>query len=120
MLWDLFCRVIDNFGDMGVCWHLASDLGQRGHQVRLWVDDARVLQWMAPQVSWSADADLGLQTGRGQPGVTVCHWADAEALPDAPPLTPGYVVIEAFVFNLPDAFVARIQLAISPLWVSLA
>ena len=119
MLWDLFCRVIDNFGDMGVCWRLASDLGQRGHQVRLWVDDARVLQWMAPQVSWSADADLGLQTGRGQPGVTVCHWADAEALPDAHPLTPGDVVIEAFGCNLPDAFVARMQRPIPPQWVNL-
>ena len=119
MLWDLFCRVIDNFGDMGVCWRLASDLGQRGHQVRLWVDDARVLQWMAPQVRWSADADLGLQTGRGQAGVTVCHWADAEALSDAHPLIPGEVVIEAFGCHLPDAFVARMQRPAPPQWVNL-
>jgi hypothetical protein len=21
--WDIFCRVIDNFGDIGVCWRLA-------------------------------------------------------------------------------------------------
>ncbi|MEP7099809.1 MAG: elongation factor P maturation arginine rhamnosyltransferase EarP, partial [Burkholderiales bacterium] len=27
MHWDLFCRVIDNFGDIGVCWRLAADLG---------------------------------------------------------------------------------------------
>jgi uncharacterized repeat protein (TIGR03837 family) len=119
MLWDLFCRVIDNFGDMGVCWRLASDLGQRGHQVRLWVDDARILQWMAPQVSWSADADLGQQTGRGQAGVTVCHWADAEALSDAHPLVPGDVVIETFGCHLPDAFVARMQRPSPPQWVNL-
>src|SRR5690606_32581776 len=74
MLWDLFCRVIDNFGDMGVCWRLATDLGQRGHQVRLWVDDPSALQWMAPHVAWRDDPILGLRTGQGQPQVTVCHW----------------------------------------------
>ena len=29
MRWDLFCRVIDNFGDIGVCWRLAADLGYK-------------------------------------------------------------------------------------------
>lgn len=124
MLWDLFCRVIDNFGDMGVCWRLASDLGQRGHKVRLWVDDASLLSWMAPQVSWQHDASLGLETGGGQPGVTVCHWADAENLPadltaDPHPIFPGDVVIEAFGCNLPDAFVARMQRPVPPQWVNL-
>ena len=39
MRWDIFCRVIDNHGDLGVCWRLAADLGSRGEHVRLWVDD---------------------------------------------------------------------------------
>ena len=47
-LWDIFCRVIDNFGDIGVCWRLAADLSARGHTVRLWLDDAQALPWMAP------------------------------------------------------------------------
>ena len=38
--WDLFCRVIDNHGDLGVCWRLACDLAGRGAEVRLWIDDA--------------------------------------------------------------------------------
>ena len=49
MLWDIFCRVIDNHGDLGVCWRLSVDLASRGHQVRLWVDQAEALAWMAPQ-----------------------------------------------------------------------
>lgn len=73
MLWDVFCRVIDNFGDIGVCWRLACDLAQRGHQVRLWVDDAQALTWMAPQVRWQADETMGIPTGQGQTGVTVCR-----------------------------------------------
>ena len=48
MQWDLFCRVIDNYGDIGVCWRLAADLADRGERVRLWVDDPSALEWMAP------------------------------------------------------------------------
>jgi len=46
--WDIFCKVIDNHGDIGVCWRLSADLASRGQQVRLWVDDASALAWMAP------------------------------------------------------------------------
>ncbi len=47
-LWDIFCKVIDNYGDIGVCWRLSCDLAARGQRVRLWVDDASALAWMAP------------------------------------------------------------------------
>ena len=64
MLWDIFCRVIDNHGDLGVCWRLAADLAARGHTVRLWVDDASALHWMAP----------GALEGR-HPCIQVLPWA---------------------------------------------
>ena len=61
LCWDLFCQVIDNFGDIGVCWRLAVNLAARGQQVRLWVDDASALAWMAPTgalgVEEAADAE---------------------------------------------------------------
>lgn len=87
--WDVFCRVIDNHGDLGVCWRLAADLATRGHTVRLWVDDARALAWMAPA---------------GVPGVTALPWRDP--LADE---TPGDVVIEAFGCDPPEAFVHKMQ-----------
>jgi uncharacterized repeat protein (TIGR03837 family) len=97
MHWDLFCRVIDNFGDIGVCWRLAADLGARGESVRLWVDDASALAWMAPQ---------------GAPGVQVLRW-DAGS-------EPGDVVIEAFGCDPPPAFVtAMAQRQRPPLWINL-
>jgi uncharacterized repeat protein (TIGR03837 family) len=46
--WDIFCNVVDNFGDIGVCWRLACNLASRGIWVRLWVDDVSPLAWMAP------------------------------------------------------------------------
>ena len=102
--WDIFCRVIDNHGDLGVCWRLSTDLAQRGHTVRLWVDDARGLAWMAPQ---------------GAPGVSVHAWPDAaSAYPDC-----AQAVIEAFGCELPDFVQARIAqaqaLARPPVWINL-
>ena len=100
MRWDLFCRVIDNFGDIGVCWRLAADLGARGEQVRLWTDDASALGWMAPA---------------GAANVQVGAWHDA-ALAGA----SGDVVIEAFGCDPPPAFVARMaQREQPPLWINL-
>lgn len=99
MHWDLFCRVIDNFGDIGVCWRLAADLGARGQPVRLWVDDPSALAWMAPQ---------------GAPQVELRRWADAENS------APGAVVIEAFGCDPPPAFVARMaRLPAPPRWINL-
>ncbi|MFT3857084.1 MAG: elongation factor P maturation arginine rhamnosyltransferase EarP [Aquabacterium sp.] len=114
MLWDVFCRVIDNFGDIGVCWRLAADLGQRGEQVRLWVDDPRALAWMAPGLHWGPDADTGLEIALGQPGVQVLHWRDAEIGSErdagkVPGWLAGDVVVEAFGCDPPAAFIERMQ-----------
>jgi len=50
-LWDLFCRVIDNHGDLGVALRLARQLVQAGQSVRLWVDEPSALRWMAPDLA---------------------------------------------------------------------
>lgn len=105
--WDLFCRVIDNYGDIGVCWRLAADLGARGHAVRLWVDDASALAWMAPH---------------GAPGVQVLPWP-AQAPPDG----PGDVLVEAFGCEIAPGFIADSARHISakgqkhpkPVWINL-
>ena len=47
-LWDIFCQVIDNYGDIGVGWRLATNLAARGQRVRLWLDNSSVLRWLAP------------------------------------------------------------------------
>lgn len=98
--WDLFCRVIDNLGDVGVCWRLAAGLARRGQPVRLWIDQPEPLTWMAPQ---------------GAPGVTVLPWAAAP-----PDVEPGAVVVEAFGCDPPPAFVARMaRRQPPPVWINL-
>jgi len=95
MLWDLFCRVVDNFGDVGVCWRLARDLAGRGESVRLWIDDASALAWMTPG---------------GAAGVSVGPF-------DAPG-APGDVVLEAFGCNPPPQFVSAMAER-RPVWINL-
>jgi len=95
--WDLFCRVVDNLGDVGVCWRLARDLASRGEQVRLVIDDPSALAWMAPA---------------GAPGVQVLPWPG--------PAVPGDVVIEAFGCDPPPDFVeAMARQAPAPVWINL-
>ena len=104
---DIFCRVIDNHGDLGVCWRLCADLAQRGHTVRLWVDDASALTWMAPL---------------GCAGVTVHAWPDdaaLQALAQDTTFNIGDVVVEAFGCELPEAFQALMAQGPSPVWVNL-
>jgi len=49
---DIFCRVIDNYGDIGVCWRLARQLAHgHGWQVRLWVDDMAAFARIEPDVA---------------------------------------------------------------------
>ncbi len=98
--WDVFCRVVDNFGDVGVCWRLCSALAARGQAVRLWIDDASALAWMAPL---------------GAPGVQVQPWAGALQADH-----PGDVVVEAFGCHLPDAYIARMAAQpVAPVWINL-
>lgn len=85
LLWDIFCQVIDNYGDVGVCWRLAVQLARRGHRVRLWLDDRRLLQWMAPG---AAQGDW--------PGISVHDWPPALDTPAEPALPLADVWIEAF------------------------
>jgi len=98
MLWDIFCRVIDNHGDLGVCWRLSTELATRGHRVRLWVDDARALTWMAPQAGMNEAGWASLKTENGQ--IEVRPWN--EELVTASEL--ANVWIEAFGCELPEHF----------------
>jgi len=88
--------VIDNHGDLGVCWRLARQLQRAGHTVRLWVDDASALAWMAPEAA------------RGPvPGITVLPWAQATDPQALARLPRADVWVEAFGCHLPEAFVAH-------------
>ena len=104
---DIFCRVVDNYGDIGVCWRLARRLAHGlGWTVRLWVDDLAPFARIEPGVHAQA-ARQAVQ------GVEVVHWTRP-----APDLEPGDAVIEAFACDPPPTFVARMAES-RPVWVNL-
>ncbi|XVO22167.1 MAG: elongation factor P maturation arginine rhamnosyltransferase EarP [Betaproteobacteria bacterium] len=48
---DIYCRVVDNFGDIGVLWRLARQLGDEfGWRVRLVVDDLTAFRRIEPTI----------------------------------------------------------------------
>ena len=109
--WEIFCQVVDNFGDIGVCWRLARDLAARtGSDVRLWVDDWTVLIRICPAAG-ALDPVLGGKVA----GVELRHWADP-----FPHVAPADVVIEAFACEIPEthlqAMAARRPV---PVWINL-
>jgi uncharacterized repeat protein (TIGR03837 family) len=113
MQWDIFCRVIDNFGDVGVCWRLSAELARRGEQVRLWLDDPQALSWMAPG-ALQGDAN----------GIEVLHWASPLPAHLSAPLPRADVWIEAFGCEPPPECVAALGERVghgarAPVWINL-
>lgn len=92
MRWDIFCRVVDNLGDIGVCWRLAAELAARGESVRLWVDAPGPLAWMV----------AGGRAGAAGLGLALRDWDRASLTEDE----PGEVVVEAFGCDPHPGFLA--------------
>ncbi len=106
---DIFCTVIDNFGDLGVCWRLARQLAQEHHvRVTLWVDDLTSFKRLAPSLNDQlSEQPLG--------DITVRHWSANIGHPQ-----PAEWVIEGFGCHLPEHYVnAMAKQSPTPVWVNL-
>ncbi|WP_448681898.1 elongation factor P maturation arginine rhamnosyltransferase EarP [Pseudomonas nicosulfuronedens] len=107
--WDIFCSVVDNYGDIGVTWRLARQLaGEHHQQVRLWVDDLAAFARICP----TAD---GVAVSQQQAGVEVRLWP--KPWQDTP---VADVVIEAFACEMPVAYIeAMSRRPRQALWLNL-
>jgi uncharacterized repeat protein (TIGR03837 family) len=107
--WDIFCTVVDNFGDIGVTWRLARQLvAEHGATVRLWVDDLRAFERLCPDIDINA-------AQQWQQGVEVRQWSA-----DWQPTEAADVVIAAFACQLPSAYMeAMAEREKPPLWMNL-
>jgi uncharacterized repeat protein (TIGR03837 family) len=106
---DIFCAVVDNYGDIGVCWRLARQLAnEHGLSVRLWVDDLPSLQRLCRVIDPA-------QSVQQQHGIEIRHWGITfvEA-------SPAQLVIEAFACELPERYVlAMAEQTQKPVWLNL-
>ncbi|THF64531.1 elongation factor P maturation arginine rhamnosyltransferase EarP [Pseudothauera nasutitermitis] len=105
---ELFCRVVDNFGDIGVCWRLARELAARGLRVRLWVDDWATLARLCPAAGAGRD-------GVHSAGVELRRWEEV-----FPRVEPARLVVEAFACELPEIHLSAMAACRpAPAWVNL-
>jgi uncharacterized repeat protein (TIGR03837 family) len=106
---DIFCNVVDNYGDIGVCWRLARQLAnEHGVTVRLWVDDLKSFGKLCPEV----DAARDQQVCRG---VDIRHWGEC-----FPEVRPAALVIGAFACKLPEPYVQAMAMRDpKPVWINL-
>lgn len=110
--WDIFCRVIDNFGDIGVCWRLARQLtAEHNQSVRLWVDDLDSLIRIWPEAQQMDQQQVA--------GVEVCRW-NPEFSAD---VQIADVVIEAFACDIPALYLDKMaqlkRLGQTTVWINL-
>jgi uncharacterized repeat protein (TIGR03837 family) len=93
--WDIFCKIVDNFGDIGVCWRLAKQLEhEHGINVRLWIDDLNIAKQLIPPLDTAQRVQL-------IDNITIAVW-DADTSFDQ----AAEVVIEAFGCELPAEYLA--------------
>jgi hypothetical protein len=95
---DVFCRVVDNFGDIGVTWRLVRQL-QREHNwsIRLWVDDLSIFQRLEARINLHALQQMIEH-------IEIIHWGDP-----APDLIPYPTVLCSFSCDLPATYIAQLH-----------
>ena len=108
-MWDVFCSVVDNYGDVGFSWRLARALvREHGIPVRLWIDDMQAFAVL----DHDADTTAAVQM---REGVEVRAWT----VPFAE-VEPAEVVIEAFGCALPETYLAAMaRKTPAPVWINL-
>jgi uncharacterized repeat protein (TIGR03837 family) len=108
----IFCKVVDNYGDIGICWRLARQL-QREHgvAVTLWVDDLASFRRICPAVD-TASAEQVVES------VAVRHWRGQDD--DYVPGDIADIVIEFFACDIPPRYIeAMAQRTPRPVWLNL-
>jgi uncharacterized repeat protein (TIGR03837 family) len=107
---DVFCRVVDNYGDAGVTWRLACQLAaEHGARTTLWIDAPQALARLVPALDATRDDPL-------RDGVRVRRLDDA-AIGDA---DLPELVVEGFGCGLPPAYLqAMARARTQPVWVNL-
>ncbi|WP_020168658.1 MULTISPECIES: elongation factor P maturation arginine rhamnosyltransferase EarP [Methylotenera] len=93
--WDIFCKIVDNFGDIGVCWRLTKQLqSEHNLSIRLFIDDLQAAQKIIPNLNVNLNQQI-------IDGICVLSWGAETDFTDV-----ADVVIEAFACKLPAEYLS--------------
>ena len=93
--WDIFCKIVDNFGDIGVCWRLARQLQvEHGLQIRLWIDDLAAAKKIITGLNINKNSQFYEK-------INILKWYEGADFSQS-----ADMVIEAFACELPAAYLA--------------
>ncbi len=105
--WDIFCTVVDNFGDIGVTWRFVKELSLQGKKIRLFLDRTDVLNRFESVIKPDIDRQ---EFGES---VTVIKWSDNT---DFGNVGETEAVVEMFACHIPDRYVS--QMNDNCLWIN--
>jgi uncharacterized repeat protein (TIGR03837 family) len=110
MVWDIFCKVIDNYGDASSAWRLARQLTiEHNIKVRLWLDELETLSRLCKAL----DPDCPVQTLNG---IDIRKYSSLED--STWDIEPIHTVIEMFGCGLPHLYQKHLNPPF-PKWIHL-
>lgn len=111
--WDIFCKIVDNYGDIGVCWRLSQQLAiEHNLQIRLFIDDMVAAKKIITALDVVEQNPVISQVING---VEICAWPSQE---NSEQSKPANVVLETFSCELP-AFYIQQMTQLASIWINL-
>jgi uncharacterized repeat protein (TIGR03837 family) len=111
--WDIFCKIVDNYGDIGVCWRLSQQLAvEHDLHIRLFIDDMAAAKKIITTLNLAQQNPTTSQTING---VELCPWP---ILKNSDEANPADVVLETFSCELPDFYIQKMAQQGS-IWINL-
>jgi uncharacterized repeat protein (TIGR03837 family) len=102
---DIFCRIVDNFGDIGVCWRLSQQLTrEHSFQIRLFIDELKIASNIIPNLNCLLETQI-------INNIEICTWESAKTT------EPANIAIETFSCGLPAKYLS--SLPADSVWVNL-
>ena len=103
--WDIFCKIVDNFGDIGVCWRLSRQLANEHElHIRLFIDDFKVASKLIAGLQENLPSQI-------VDGVEIVPWTYADIAQPAP------IVIETFSCELPASYLEK-MVSTKSVWIN--
>ncbi|AWD32302.1 hypothetical protein CKSOR_00172 [Candidatus Kinetoplastibacterium sorsogonicusi] len=97
---DIFCNVIDNYGDIGFCWRLSKNLENRYKwKISLWINNLNAFANIEKNINTISSKQF-------VNNISIRYWNDDELFNH----NPGNIIINSFSCDLPNFYLKKIKI----------